>query len=442
MSNVLFGFPIYSDSSPLYSPSLSGGSWLAALPLANLQSRYVHRVARSSTDAVADTVFTLDAGVARSVRVLSLVNHNLSSAGKVRFRGVSSLPALESTAVGTGAFASGWTDTGTPTRVADAVTSSDGITLDTLGDDAAGAAEGKQRNVTFTGNAVKTITFRVKKDTSTAAIVFLRDDTAVADRLRVEITWSGTVPVLAFSTGSLVSSTLIADGVYRIVVATTSVTAANTNVLGFFPAYNAASSVALTGTTHFGDVFAWDSATDALVYDTGRVDALPSGTDAESRDGWLATWTHVTSAAQSARYWRCNIDDTTNADTYVEIGRLVIAGGFQPTVNASYGATLGYTDPHSTHDDADGGATIHGAKPRRRTCDLLCELMSESEAFGTPFEMAQRLGTTGQLFFVFDPADTTYLHKRSFLATLRELSPIEFPHPTYHSTPFRLMEEL
>ncbi len=441
MANVLFGWPIYSDTSPLYTPSLSGGSWLAGLPLTNLKDRRVHRVARSSSDAVADTVFTVDLGVARSVRALALVGHNISSAGKVRVRGFSAVPALELTAIGTGAFATGWTDVGTPTRVADAVTSSDGVTLDTLGDDAAGAAEGKQRNVAFTGNAVKTIAFRVKKDTSTASIVFLRDDTAVADRLRVEITWSGTVPVLAFTTGSLISSTLIGDGVYRIVVATASVTAANTNVIGFFPAYNAASSVALTGTTHFGDVFAWDAATDSLVYDSGRVDALPSGTDAESRDGWVPTWAKVPSAAQTARYWRVNIDDTTNADTYVEIGRLIIAGGYQPTYNMSVGARLGL-ETSTVRTETDGGAAIYQTRPRRRHATMLLEGIAEAESFGAPFTMQQVAGTSGQLFFVFDPEDTTLLWRRSFLAVLRELSPIEYTHPTFNAQPFAVVEEL
>ena len=51
---------------------------------------------------------------------------------------------------------------------------------------------------------------------------------------------------------------------------------------------------------------------------------------------------HVLSTPTSARYWSVEIVDTSNPDTYVELGRVFITYGFKPTHNISVGARLGY----------------------------------------------------------------------------------------------------
>jgi hypothetical protein len=64
--------------------TLSGGSWLAALPLVNLQYRQVQKVARSASAANASTQFMIDLGSAKAIGVIALVVHNISVSGKVR----------------------------------------------------------------------------------------------------------------------------------------------------------------------------------------------------------------------------------------------------------------------------------------------------------------------------------------------------------------------
>lgn len=73
MSNLILGWPNRIDDA-----TLTGGSWRAGLTLANLQNRRMSSVARSTTDATADTKFLADLGQSRSLRVAALVNHNLS----------------------------------------------------------------------------------------------------------------------------------------------------------------------------------------------------------------------------------------------------------------------------------------------------------------------------------------------------------------------------
>jgi len=158
-------------------------------------------------------------------------------------------------------FATVWASVGTPTLSAGSVTLG-ALSLSTLGDDAAGTLEGKTQTITFTGNAVKAIAVHVKKGTSTSTVIRLRDTSAGADRLLAVVTWSGTVPVVAMTTGTDLTGTpeqFGTSGVYRLLLATTSVTAANTNSLQLYPATDAALAVGGTGTIEIGGVQAENS---------------------------------------------------------------------------------------------------------------------------------------------------------------------------------------
>lgn len=81
MANVFLAWQNRTDEG-----TLSGGSWRASLPLLNLQSRQVQKVARTADTALASTQFVIDLGQSRSIGVLALVVHNISVAGKVRIR--------------------------------------------------------------------------------------------------------------------------------------------------------------------------------------------------------------------------------------------------------------------------------------------------------------------------------------------------------------------
>lgn len=85
MANALVAFPCLSDVNPLFTPApvLVGGSWQASLPLANLQDRRIHKVARSVDATTGSTQFDIDFGTARSIRVLALVGVNFTSAATV-----------------------------------------------------------------------------------------------------------------------------------------------------------------------------------------------------------------------------------------------------------------------------------------------------------------------------------------------------------------------
>jgi len=81
MANALL-----AHGNRIESATLSGGSWLPAMPLTNLQDRRLGYLARSSSPAAAHTKFDVDFGGTRLFRVIALVNHNLSSTATYRIR--------------------------------------------------------------------------------------------------------------------------------------------------------------------------------------------------------------------------------------------------------------------------------------------------------------------------------------------------------------------
>lgn len=157
-------------------------------------------------------------------------------------------------------FGTTWSAVGTPTRTASALSIGD-LTLDKIGDDAAGTLEGYTQAVTFTGNAVKAVSLFMAAGTSTSTVVRVRDTSASANRLLAVITWSGGVPTVAMTTGTNAGVVTCASSVYRFTFQTTSVTAANTNQIEVYPASDSGLGVSGTGTVYAGGVQAENNPT-------------------------------------------------------------------------------------------------------------------------------------------------------------------------------------
>lgn len=272
MSNIIFGFPLFSDDSVSFTPAYSAGSWQASLPLANLKDRYLQKVARSTNALAASTVGQVDLGVARDIRVLALVGVNLTGAATVRWM---------------------------------------------LGTSAGGTQ----------------------------------------------------------------------------------------------------------------------------VHDSGAKTMSFSAVSAEDRDGLTISHIYVLPAALSARHVRFEIVDTANPAGYVQVGRLVVAGGYQPTFNPDYGATLGLQTA-TTRNDSEDSAALFDVRPIRRYCVGVLSDIPENEAFTKAWLMQRRLGKHGQLFLVWDPADTTLMHERSFLGVFEDVSALEFPYFAVNKMAFKVVEEI
>lgn len=83
MANLILGYNNLIDSA-----TLSGGSWHASYPLANLKSRVLAKKARSNNDLAASTVINVDLGIARKVQAFGAIASNLSATNAtIRLRG-------------------------------------------------------------------------------------------------------------------------------------------------------------------------------------------------------------------------------------------------------------------------------------------------------------------------------------------------------------------
>lgn len=293
--------PIFGTRNFIDSATLSGGSYQATLPLTNLQDRRLAKIARSTTDATADTQFLATLDKTRLIRAASLHAFNLSLAGRIRVR---AYPTTTFTRTGTTAtyhdkegvvqataaneerrnhwiegerttlleeardnecvesedLSTTWANIGTPTLGTPHTAA--GISIDLLGDNDGAAAEGKSQTVAFTGDAVKAISVYWKAGpdpTPGGDEVILHDTSAVADRLHATITQTGGVPSVAMTTGTFLGGDEdpLADGVYRLLFATTAVTAANTNSLRLYAGRLA--TVGDTGDVYFGGIQAEDA---------------------------------------------------------------------------------------------------------------------------------------------------------------------------------------
>lgn len=285
MSNCMLGFPNRLDAA-----TLSGGSWLAALPLANLQNRIIGKVARSTTDATADTKFDIDFTAEKNIRVLSLTNHNLSLDALYRVRG--STVSNFATSV----YDSGWLDVW--------------------------------------------------------PVVYLPADLEWEDNNW----WQG----------------------------------------------------------KYSD---------------------------EQRAGYTAALIHILPANTLARYWRIEIDDTTNAAGYVQIGRVFIGPAWQPTLNMSYGASIGW-ETATEVQEALGGAEYFQRRTPFRSQRFALDWMTQNEAMAQAFEIQRRAGIDQEVLWIMDPSDTVHALRRRWLGRLRKLSPIEYPYYNTGKSAFEIKELL
>lgn len=285
MANAILAFPNRADEA-----TLSGGSWATGLPLNNLKNRIISKVARSTDDALGSTKFDAALTKDRPVRVLALVNHNLSLGAKYRIRG-SLVNDFATTVVDTG--------------------------------------------------------------------------------------WQDVWPVL-------------------------------------YPA----------AALEWEDDNWW----------TGRPIA-------EEIAGYTWSLIHIFDSAHIARYWRIEIDDTDNAAGYVQIGRLFLASQWQVTTNITWGAQLGY-QPRTLVDEAIGGAEYFDRRPAPRVARVALDWMSVDEAMSRALELQRQAGIDAEVLFVYDPQDTAHKLRRSFLARLRSLNPIEHASYDRMTTAFDLKELL
>jgi hypothetical protein len=176
-----------------------------------------------------------------------------------------------------------------------------------------------------------------------------------------------------------------------------------------------------------GEIEAWPA-----VYSFGTLewedDAWWSGTyTAEDAEGYTTNVTHIIPQLAYYRYWRIQIIDETNADGYIQLGRVFLGSAWQPTRDAEVGLALGWESATTVQKALSGTKYFQRRNPYRVTRFTL-NVINIDEALNMAFEIDKRMGIDGEILWIQDVNDTVHALRRRYLGTMRELSLIEFPY--------------
>ena len=414
MANLTLAWNNRADSS-----ALSGGSWQTTLPLTNLQSRQIQRVARSLNALTSSTQFRIDCGQARAIGVFALVAHSISVLGRVRITGSDSASAWTSLLTNASEFDNAAWTKATTTVVANAITAPDGTaTADRL--TATGADSSVSQSVVI--GAAQPFSYEV----------WMRADVATTVSLVTQQTPSSTVV-------STVCALTTDWQKFRVQGTTVAGTTAITCYVGGSSSFSTGESI-----------YAWDAellAGTGIVFEGGWTAVWPSGAIPESLleweddNFWLGTLSQSAIAGYQApfielvapqqvlQHWRVEIADTSNPDGTVQIGRLFMAQTWVPTVNISYGSGLGFEDP-TPIEMSLSGAEYFDVRSRFRVFDFELQYLGSTEAYTSALDLQRQAGASGEVLVVPDFDDPSTQPARAFLGRLRQMSQVRQPKPS------------
>lgn len=145
-------------------------------------------------------------------------------------------------------------------------------------------------------------------------------------------------------------------------------------------------------------------------------------------------------AYYSGRYVRIEISDTANPDSYVQIGRVFVGGGFVPRYNANVNIAEGWNDGTTITTGPSGVEFIDEQRRSRFARFSLPRL--ELEDFKRVFELQRRLGIGSEVLFLPNTYSLQDAQRRGFLGRLRELNALESVTTNVRSVSFHIGETL
>lgn len=199
-----------------------------------------------------------------------------------------------------------------------------------------------------------------------------------------------------------------------------------------------------------------DSGYSTLAYDSGMLEVWPTmpvgyfeweddgfwnmRTPEEDRELFTATTIHVPSETVIAQYYQVEFFDDTNPDGYVQLGRIFVGKKYQPTINMSLGASVGY-ESRTLIDEAISGSEYFDRRNSFRVARFSLGLLDASDS-SLNADLMKVQDTDQECVFVYDADDSIGISRKSFLGRLRTLSPIEQPYATTYQTNYEIKELL
>ena len=145
----------------------------------------------------------------------------------------------------------------------------------------------------------------------------------------------------------------------------------------------------------------------------------------------------------SPRYWQVDISAPSLAAAgYLDLGRMWAGPAITMTRNFAYGWQDVYQDGSIVTETQRSGNEYVDLGPPKRVMVLAYDALTEAEAKATVKELQRVAGRSGQVLFIPDPANTTYLPTQAILGRLKEVIPITQPNYATYSTTFTITQTL
>lgn len=128
-------------------------------------------------------------------------------------------------------------------------------------------------------------------------------------------------------------------------------------------------------------------------------------------------------AAQEYRFWRLEIEDSTNPDGFFQVGRVYLSKCFQPVTNASYGLEEGVSD-RTRVSRTISGAISPTKRETLRTARWVLNFGRKSEMLGVLREIDLSRGIAEDVVFIPDMDDSDHFQSRYIYGSMDSLNPI------------------
>ena len=176
------------------------------------------------------------------------------------------------------------------------------------------------------------------------------------------------------------------------------------------------------------------------VYDSGAVDAWPVVEEFGTLPWGVFSWGgflnpevaaeytissfDILDTPAQARYLRVNIADDSNADGYIQAGRLISGPSYRPSTNYGFGSQFEFVD-ESRVVKSRGGQTFVDEVERFRRARFELINLPEAEIFGNVFNNLDRLrGIANDILIIPQPDDPSTWVTQNIYGRLVSTQPI------------------
>lgn len=382
-SNISLSYPNRIDECTIAETTST--TWTTSLPLSNIQNPVIKRVARSTIGYRTSTLKINLPYEPRSIGVVSLINHNLTTNAKVRVIAYSGLDFGGDVRFDSGSDFRAWT-----------------ILYPIYSENTAGTKYPWESRNWWLGSIEED-----QRKSYTSMATYYPTENAMVRSVKIII--DDTPTISATST----TSVTVGTGEKTFTVATG---------LSFIAGQEITIYKTSDNTTFVaGTINSYSPTTGALVLNSTSY----GGTSSHS------AWSVI------------------NGENYIEIGRVFLGRTVEPSINPFYGEiSQGYVDLTEIQRSVDN-TKYYYIKPKMRTLACTLKHLTQEEAFSGFYDAQREVGLSGELLYSYSKPDyigninmtvDKNFYARTFLCNFSELSPIENPFVNGFQTSLKLEE--